>query len=194
MTERTPISDDQYAHLRAHAATQRQMTVERLKQAIATLEAAGRPVTTFSIKEVSQLDYMAYYRNAEALALFRAHSTHLREERAKEEVKRRGPGRKFAKQDNTLHQVKVKPRDPLLAYKKPDLVVKLRTAYAERDQFKQQVLADRAELEQRYTMLLQTHMQCGVTIAKLEAEVAEFRVFMQRFRMALSNEEHGTQQ
>jgi hypothetical protein len=36
-------------------------------------------------------------------------------------------------------------------------------------------------------------MQCGVTIAKLEAQVAEYLAFMERFRTALHREEHGTQ-
>lgn len=49
----------------------------------------------------------------------------------------------------------------------------------------------RAELEQRYHKLLQEHMQCGVTIAKLEAQVAEYLAFMERFRTALHQEEHG---
>jgi hypothetical protein len=52
---------------------------------------------------------------------------------------------------------------------------------------------ERADFEQRYHKLLQEHMQCGVTIAKLEAQQAEFQAFMQRFRTALSNEVHGTQ-
>lgn len=56
-------SDDQYAHLRAKAAAQKQTTVDRLRQAIMQLEAEGRPVNTFTIKEVSGMNYMAYYRN-----------------------------------------------------------------------------------------------------------------------------------
>jgi len=56
--------------LRRYAARQKQATLDRLKQAIVQLEQEKRPVTTFTIKEISGLDYMAYYRNAEALALF----------------------------------------------------------------------------------------------------------------------------
>lgn len=190
----TTASHDRYTHLRANAAAQRQATVERLTQAIAQLQAEGRPVNTFTIKEVSQLDYMAYYRNPEALALFRTHSTHLRKEREKEQAKQRRSKRKSTRHDDTLHQVPVQPRDPLLAYKKPELVVKLRAAHTECEQFKQQARAERAEVEQRYITLLQEHVQCGVTIAKLEAEIAEFQVFMQQFRTALKDEEHGSQQ
>jgi hypothetical protein len=43
-------------------------------------------VNTFTIKEVSGMDYMAYYRNREAFQLFQEHSTHLRKER--EQAKR----------------------------------------------------------------------------------------------------------
>jgi hypothetical protein len=56
------------------------------------------------------------------------------------------------------------------------------------------VQANRAELEQRYHKLLQEYMTCGITIAKLEAQVAEYLAFMERFRTSLQREEHGTQQ
>jgi len=114
-------SEGRYAHLRANAAAQRKATIDRLTQAIATLEAEQRPVNTFTIKEVSGMDYMVYYRNPEALAIFRTHSTHLREERVKEEEKRHRSQRRRARQDESLHQVKVEARDPLLNYKKPEL-------------------------------------------------------------------------
>ncbi len=182
MTKTTASSHDRYAHLRANATAQKQATVDRLLQAIAELESGGRPINTFTIKEVSGLDYMAYYRNPEALALFRTHSTHLREKREQEQAKRRQSKRKQTKASGDLHQVKVEPRDPLLNYKKPELVAKLRAAYAEREQ-----------IEQSYGALLQEHMQCGLTIAKLEAQIAEFNTFMKQFRSALNNEEHGTQ-
>lgn len=42
----------------------------------------------------------------------------------------------------------------------------------------------------RYHKLLQEHMQCGVTIARLEAQQAELQAFMERFRSALRKEEH----
>src|SRR2546429_8536575 len=103
---------------------------DRLARAIAQLEAEGRPVNTFTVKEVSGLDYMAYYRNAEALALFRTHSTHLRNEREKERAKRRRSRHKQSKQEEAIHEVQVEPRDRLLNYKKPELGAKLRAAQA----------------------------------------------------------------
>ncbi len=202
-------SDDRYAHLRANAAAQKQATLDRLSQAIAQLEAEGRPVTTFTIKEVSGLDYMAYYRNREAFQLFQQRSTHLRKQREQEDEKRhavsRGLKRKKAKDRDALHAITVSPRDPLLDYKRPRLVHLLHEARAERDEARQQAQAERTrieqqaqiqhtELEQRYRKLLQEHVQCGVTIAKLEAQVAEYLAFMDRFRSALRQEEHGTQQ
>ncbi len=181
MTETPAPSEDRYSHLRAYATAQKQATVERLKQAIAALEAGGRPVTTFTIKEVSGLDYMAYYRNAEALSLFRCHSTHLRKEREKAQAKRRRSQRnKHIRRDETFHEVPAQPRDPLLNYKKPRLAALLRAARAEREQ-----------MEQRYHLLLQEHMHCGLTIARLEAQVAEYLAFMERFRSSLRREEHG---
>jgi len=59
----TDASGNPYAHLHANAAAQKQTTVDRLSQAITQLEAEGRPVNTFTIKEVNGLDYMVYYRN-----------------------------------------------------------------------------------------------------------------------------------
>jgi uncharacterized coiled-coil protein SlyX len=180
MTDQRSSSEDRYAHLRANAAAQKQATVDRLSQAIATLEAEGRPVNTFTIKEVSGLDYMAYYRNVEALSLFRKHSTHLRQEREKEQAKRRRSRAKHSRHEEVLHDVQVASRDRLLNYKKPELVAKLRATRTELDQ-----------MEQRYHALLQEHMHCGVTIARLEAQLAEHLAFMDRFRSSLRQEEYG---
>ena len=96
--------------------------------------------------------------------------------------------------------MKVAPRDPLLDYKRPRLVELLYEARAERDEARKQVRAEStkreqqaqaqyAELEQRYRKLLQEHTTCGVTIAKLEAQVAEYLAFMDRFRSSLRREE-----
>jgi len=180
--------------------------VNRLSQAIAQLEAEGRPVNTFTIKEVSGMDYMAYYRNWEAFQLFQEHSTHLRKEREQEQAKRqvasRGSSRKTGKAQADSHSVNVSPRDPLLDYKRPRLVELLHKARAERDEAKRLVKTERteneqrtqaacADLEQRHHKLLQEHMSCGITIAKLEAQVAEYLAFLERFRSALQREEHS---
>jgi prophage tail gpP-like protein len=204
MTEQTFPADDQYAHLRSYAAAKKQATVDRLTRAIAQLEADGRPITTFTIKEVSSLDYMTYYRNRQAFRLFQQHSTHLRKEREKAQAKQHRSKRKTTKGKEALHTVPITPRDPLLDYQRPRLVELLHEARAERDQARKQAQAERtrieqqaqtqrAELEQRYRKLLQEHTHCGVTIAKLEAQVAEYLAFMERFRSALRQEEHGTQ-
>lgn len=179
MTDAAPPVTDRFAHLRTHAAHQKQMTVDRLKQAIMQLEREGRPITTFTIKEVSGLDYMAYYRNPEAFTLFRSHSTHLRKVREKAQEERRATRRKWKKQEGNLQEASFPSRDPLLNYKKPRLVAALRTAQMERDQ-----------TQQHYHALLQAHMECGVTIARLEAQVAEYLAFMDRFRSSLQREEY----
>jgi type IV secretory pathway VirJ component len=119
------------------------------------------------------------------------HSTHLRKDREKKRSAEQRSRQKSTRKKEAIHEVKVEPRDPLLAYKKPELVTKLRAAYAERDQLKQQALHEGAELEQRYAALLQEHVQCGVTIAKLEAQLAQYLAFMERFRSSLRQEEYG---
>jgi hypothetical protein len=201
------MTHDPYAHLRANAAVQKRATVDRLRKAIAQLESENRPVNTFTIKEVSGMDYMSYYRNREAFQLFQEHSSHLRKEREQEQTKRQAASssrsRKSKKRQAITHAVQVSPRDPLLDYKRPRLVELLHEARAERDEAKRQLQtergeaeqcaqAERAELEQRYYKLLQEHMSCGITIAKLEAQVAEYLAFMERFRSSLQREEHGT--
>ncbi|GHO43194.1 hypothetical protein [Ktedonospora formicarum] len=203
----TGAPGDQYEHLRANAAAQKQMTVDRLSKAISQLETEGRPVTTFTIKEVSGLDYMTYYRNREAFQLFQEHSTHLRKEReqaqAKQKTARRGSSRKMRKSQAAFHAIKVAPRDPLLDYKRPRLIELLHEARAERDEakrqrrterveFEQRAQAELADVERRYHKLLQEHMNCGVKIARLEAELAEFRQFMERYRSSLQREEQGS--
>jgi hypothetical protein len=208
VNEQAGSDEKRHDHLRIYAATQKRTTVERLEKAITHLEAEGRPVNTFTIKEVSGMDYMAYYRNREAFRLFQEHSTHLRKKQEQEQAKRqaagRGSKRRKGKDRDTLHAITVSPRDPLLDYKRPRLVQLLHEARAERDEARkqaqemqesqeQQAQAQRAELEQRYRKLLQEHTQCGVKIAKLEAQVAEYLAFMERFRTALHREEHGTQ-
>src|SRR6266851_4586853 len=153
MTGQTSSPGDQYAHLRANAAAQKRATVDRLSQAITQLEADGRPVNTFTIKEVSGLDYMAYYRNREAFQLFQEHSTHLRKEReqaqAKQQVASNGKSRRSKKAQAATYTIKVSLRDPLLDYKRPRLVELLHEARSERDEAKRQLKAERSENEQR---------------------------------------------
>ena len=160
------------------------------------LEAEQRPVNTFTIKEVSGLNYMVYYRNREAFSLFQQHSTHLRKEREKKHAKQSSSHRtskqKADREKEALHAVKVSSRDPLLDSKRPRLVALLREAQHERDEIKQQAQGEKAELERCYHALLQEHLQCGLKIARLEAEIAEFQAFMERFRSSLRHEEHGS--
>src|SRR5260370_3518500 len=107
MPETPPISMDRYASLRAYAATHREITVDRLQAAITKLENDNRLVSTFTVNEVSGLDYMAYYRNPEALTLFRHHSTHLRMEREKKHLSRRGKISKTTGRANTQTRIRI---------------------------------------------------------------------------------------
>ena len=204
MTEQIPSSDDQYNHLRVYAARQKQTTVERLKHAIAQLEANKRPVTAFTIKEISGLDYMAYYRNREAFLLFQEHSTHLRKKRDQAQTTLRPSRPKDVGDTQARHAASVSPRDPLLDYKRPRLVALLHEAWTERDQIAQSAQAEKAQLNQhykaeydqlnqRYSAVLQEHMQCGLAIARLKAQLAEHLTYMEGLRSSLKREEHGPQ-
>ena len=61
-----------------------------------------------------------------------------------------------------------------------------------RTKAEQQTHAERTELEQRYHKLLQERMHCGVKMARLEAELAQFREFMEGYRSSLQREEQGS--
>jgi len=190
MTDLTKVPQQ----LRASAVARKQATIDRLRQAITQLEADHRPVNTFTIKEVSGLDYMSYYRNREAFALFQEHSTHLREERERVQARQQATRGKRSKQRKGDPIVtSVKPRDPLLDYKKPRLVALLREARQACEQVRRDDEVKYRELEHRYQALLLDHMQCGLAVARLEAKLAEHTTFLENFRASLRQEEHDTQ-
>ncbi len=108
-------SEQQLAGLRTHARTQKQSTVERLRSAITSLQAQQKPISARTIYEECGLTYASLRRNPEALLLYQQHSTFLKRER---------------KRTRTACPDTVAPRDPLLAYKRSDLVARLRNEQA----------------------------------------------------------------
>src|SRR5258708_21505368 len=75
-TSREP-AEAQLAALQ-HATTARRLaTVERLRTAIDALKAKKQEISVQTIYDECGLRYAAIHRNPEALALFRANSTHL---------------------------------------------------------------------------------------------------------------------
>jgi len=165
-------SETQLAALRQSTTERKQATVERLRTAIASLKAKKREISVQTIFEECGLHYAAIHRNSEALALFRANSTNLA---AKKKQTRR-------KHDESS-QGTPSPRDPLLAYKKPHLVERLRTT-------QQQVL----NLQQQLTLQVDASMQREARIAELEARLAElepYRAFVEQMREQMQREERG---
>ncbi len=158
-------SEQQLAGLRAHAQAQKQSTVERLRSAIASLQAQHKPISARTIYEECGLTYASFRRNPEALLLYQQHSTFLKRER---------------KHTRTACPDTVSPRDPLLAYKKPDLVARLR---------KEQVRC--AELETQHAIILADYIQKDVKIAELEAELARYREYFEGLRLQVQQQEHG---
>jgi hypothetical protein len=158
-------SERQLAGLRAHAQAQKQSTVDRLRTAITSLQAQHKPISARTIYEECGLEYASLRRNPEALLLYQQHSTYLKRER---------------KQTKTSCPDTISPRDPLLAYKKPDLVTRLR-----------QEQARYAELETQYATILHDYVQRDVKIAELEAEQARYREYFERLRLQVQQQEHG---
>lgn len=157
-------SEQQLAGLRTHAEAQKQGTVDRLRSAITSLQAQHKPISTRTIYEECGLSYASFRRNPEALLLYQQHSTFLKRER---------------KRTRTACPDTVSPRDPLLAYKKPDLVARLR-----------QEQARCAEQERQYATILQDYVQKDIKIAELEAELAQHRQYLEGLRLTIQRQEH----
>jgi len=158
-------SEQQLAGLRAHAQAQKQGTVERLMVAITSLQARNQPISARTIYEECGLEYASIRRNPEALLLYQQHSTFLKRER---------------KRTRTRCPDSVSPRDPLLAYKKPDLVARLR-----------QEQTRCVELETQHVTILADYVQKDVKIAELEAELARYREYFEGLRLQVQQQEHG---
>jgi len=165
-------SEAQLTGIKQSTSARKQATVERLRAAIASLKANKREISVQTIYETCGLRYAAIYRNAEALALFRANSTSLA-------AKKKRTKRKSTMSDEGT----ISPRDPLLAYKKPQLVARLRTA-------EQQVFG----LQQQLAVQVDASMQREARIAELEARLTElepYRTFVERVRAQMQREEQG---
>jgi hypothetical protein len=163
-TSNSSYSEQRLAGLKVHTAAQKQATVDRLREAIEELKADKKAITTRNIYEVSGLDYTSYARNPEALALFQANSTHLTKKR---------------KQQRKKSETPLPPRDPLMSYKKPQLVDRVRKAERWIE-----------ELEIRNNQLVQQQVESDLRDAKMQAEVAEYRTFLQKFRADIQHKEH----
>src|SRR2546428_8089696 len=109
-------SEAQLAGIKRSTEERRLATVEQLQTAIEALKAKKQEISVQTIYDECGLRYAAIHRNPEALALFRANSTHLQEQK-------QGTKRKPQTADSASS-----PRDSLLNYKKPQLVERLRTA------------------------------------------------------------------
>ncbi len=165
-------SEAQLTGIRKSTTARRLATVERLRTAIDTLKAKKQEISVQTIYDECGLRYAAIHRNPEALALFRANSTHL--VAAKKLRKRKSP----ADEETTPA-----PRDPLLSYKKPQLVARLRSAL-------QQLL----EVQQQQAVLVEDRLKQEARIAELEAKLAElepYRTFVEHIRSQMQREEQG---
>jgi hypothetical protein len=165
-------SEAQLKALRTSTAARRQTTIERLRSAIDALTAKKAKITAQTIYEECGLRYAAIHRNQEALALFRAHSTHLVAQRKQKRHKRISTGEETPA-----------PRDPLLNYKKPQLVERLRAA-------QQHV----QELQHQLAVTVDAGMKREARIAELEARLAKlepYRAFIEQWRTQVQREERG---
>jgi hypothetical protein len=167
-----PYSEAQLAGIKQSTTQRRLATVERLQTAIDALKAKKQEISAQTIYDECGLRYAAIHRNPEALALFRANSTHL--VAAKKQRKRK------SREDSETTPA---PRDPLLSYKKPQLVARLRSA-------QQQLL----EVQQQQAALVEARLKQEARIAELEAKLAvlePYRTFVMQMRAQMQREEQG---
>lgn len=161
-------SEQRLAGLRRHAAEQQQATFSRLSATIEALKARGEPITVHTIRAESGLDYKSYARNPEALKLFREHSTYLSAKRKE--------ARKGSKKEA---RAEAPAKDPLLNYKRPQLVARLRLEIQRRE-----------EIEGQYRQLLEDRLQADLNVMLLEAELARYRQFLGPMRAQAQQAEH----
>ncbi|HZR44222.1 MAG TPA: hypothetical protein VFB12_29185 [Ktedonobacteraceae bacterium] len=168
-----PYTEEQISGLRASTVARKQETVERLRTAIASLKEKKQDITAQNIYAECGLHYSSYVRNEEAIALFRADSTYLTKKKQRTKHKRKTS-------EATCSQPS--PRDPLLNYKKPQLVMRLREA--------QQAIED---LQQQLATLADACLQRDARVVELEAKLAElepYRSFVEQVRLRVRREEH----
>src|SRR5712692_3651412 len=165
-------SEAQLAGIKQSTMARRLATVERLRTAIDALKAKKQEISVQTIYNECGLRYTAIHRNPEALALFRANSTHLV---AAKKQNRRKP--------HAGSEQVPSPRDPLLSYKKSQLVARLRLA-------QQQLL----EVQQSQAALAETRLKQETRVAELEAKLAAlepYRTFVEQMRVQMQREEQG---
>jgi hypothetical protein len=158
-------SEQQLAGLRKHAEAQKQNTIDRLRAAITSLNAQNKPISAKTIYEECGLEYAALRRNPEALLLYQQQSTFLKRER---------------KRMKAPPPEAPSPRDPLLAYKKTQLATQV---HEERKL--------RQEMEAQHAQLLQEYVQKDIKIAELEAELAQYRGYLERLRISIQQQEQS---
>lgn len=162
--------EQRLAGLRLSTSARKRETVERLHEAIESIKNKKQAITAQTIYVECGLSYASYARNPEALALFRANSTHLNQKRQRSKRKR--------KIDDAL----TPSRDPLMNYKKPQLVSRLR-------EMQQQLQRQ----ERQLAVLADGCLQRDARVAELEARLAElepYRDFVEQIRQRIQREEY----
>ncbi len=147
-------SEHRLAGLRMSTSSRKQETVNRLSEAIESLKSKKQTITAQTIYTECGLSYASYARNPDALALFRANSMHLNQKRQRGKRKRK------------IADALIPSRDPLMNYKKPQLVSRLR-------EMQQQLRLQ----ERQLAMLANGCLQQDARVAELEAKLAELEPY-----------------
>jgi hypothetical protein len=147
---------DPYAHLRASASERAKHTVARTENGIRAIRARGETVTARSLERETGLTFKSIQRNVGAYELYKG--------AAKEIIggsKRRARRPRHTRQDGSEFPM----RDSLMAYKKPQLVVRLRTAIRRVEELETAVAVQAGICQERH---IRTIMSLSSDLARLQ--------------------------
>jgi len=152
------LTVDPHSHLRAAARERAGRTVARLEAGISAIEERRELVTARTIERETGLTFKTIQRNAAAYELYKAaaHTFRTRQERR--------PNRRRHGRANTPRPP---IRDALLAYKKPHLVARLRTALQQIEALETALAVQAATCQEQH---LRTILGLRVDNQRLEAQ------------------------
>ncbi len=156
MEQNVPL--DPHSRLRAAARERAERTVARLEAGIRAIGGRGELVTARTVERETGLTFKTIQRNAVAYELYKA-AAHAFRTGQKHRQNRRRHGR-----ENTPRPP---IRDALLAYKKPQLVARLRTALQQIEALETALAVQAATCQEQH---LRTILSLRVDNQRLEAQ------------------------
>ncbi|MBV9358243.1 MAG: hypothetical protein JO023_22245 [Chloroflexi bacterium] len=151
------VTLDQHDRLRTVARERANRTVARLQAGILAIEERREPVTARTIERETALTFKTIQRNAAAYELYKAAA----------EAFRVGPKHHAGRRRGRANALRPPIRDSLMAYKKPQLAARLRTALTQIEALETGLAVQAATCQEQH---LRTILSLRVDVARLEAQ------------------------